>query len=305
MKIQLPVEIIANVFSFLSIKESMALIDAVPNNLKQVLYNRIYLNKILLLAELSSYNPNDWEVVIDLDGLQAWFSDAYFMKVHLKYLYISFNGLDDGEDEYFQYGQQLKSLIDDHRPYFQSIDRIDVYLDAHVTNVKQVVTILHSISHNIFNIIIWNDDSGLLDFEIWGQFDSFENLSSLDLSMNCIDDEASPDALQTLKFPANLQELHLNNNNLSNITPQFIENLPKSLKKLHLKDNILQEWDCNLDCLPNLQYLDLADNELNDINLDNFNRANLTLNLYGNLLDIDKEIQLETKAANIGINVIL
>ncbi|XP_042521949.1 toll-like receptor 9 isoform X1 [Dipodomys spectabilis] len=138
------------------------------------------------------------------------------------------------------------------------------------------------------------------------------HLRILSLAYNDINSRVSPQlrstSLHTLDFRGNvvsrmwaegdlylrffqglkvLQQLDLSKNQLHTLLPRTLDHLPKSLKVLRLRDNFLAFFNwTGLDCLPNLEVLDLAGNKLKALSNDtHLNSSRLqVLDLSNNLI---------------------
>jgi Leucine-rich repeat (LRR) protein len=113
-------------------------------------------------------------------------------------------------------------------------------------------------------------------------FTYLENLKTLDLDSNQIT------SLKNVQFNANLNELSLQSNFISNLS----EINSTSLKRLFISKNRIQEINFATR-LPNLTYLDLSQNRLISLKKVSFSSLNCLkyLNLSGNRLDLDSEFE--------------
>jgi Leucine-rich repeat (LRR) protein len=115
------------------------------------------------------------------------------------------------------------------------------------------------------------------------EMNSFADLSSLD-KLNLDSNQIS--SLKNVQFNANLTELSLRLNFISNLS----EIRSTSLKRLYISKNRIQEIN-SVTHLPNLEYLDLSQNRLISLKEISFSALNSLkyLNLSGNRLDLESD----------------
>jgi hypothetical protein len=317
--LDLPDEIILRIFSLLTVNEVKLVIKYSNARILTLGYQRLYRQRIKLVNEHDRFYQNDYETVINLENYEKNLQDKKFLETSTNHLSISFTRQDFDYSDFVRSNFEFQELLYQYRQYFESIGRVDMYINATELFIENPFSITASIikifisssdvlANNLTNLTFEDCEIGYHSSN-WGNFLSkFRKLKLLAFVRCSIPSSNSDnnDILGSIKFPPLLQNLIIVDNRLEFISLRFIQNLPKSLKRLTLNDNELEDFDIpNLNLsLPNLIKLNLNGNPLRTlINYTNFTSSNFYLGLLRTHINGSMKLALLKHAEKIGFTV--